>query len=119
MAKNKTAYVCSECGADFSRWQGQCSECKEWNTITEVRLGVTTPGKSARYTGYAGAIGSQVQTLAEVATTEIPRFSSGFKELDGCSAAVWCRARRSSLVATRGLANRPCCCRPCVVWHSG
>ena len=70
MAKNKTAYVCSECGADFSRWQGQCSECKEWNTITEVRLGVTTPGKSARYTGYAGAIGSQVQTLAEVATTE-------------------------------------------------
>ncbi|MBP9661044.1 MAG: AAA family ATPase, partial [Aeromonas sp.] len=82
MAKNKTAYVCSECGADFTRWQGQCSECKEWNTITEVRLGVTTPGKSARYTGYAGAVGSQVQTLAEVATTEIPRFSSGFKELD-------------------------------------
>ncbi|MGL6455714.1 DNA repair protein RadA [Aeromonas caviae] len=82
MAKNKTAYVCSECGADFTRWQGQCSECKEWNTITEVRLGVTTPGKSARYTGYAGAVGSQVQTLAEIATTEIPRFSSGFKELD-------------------------------------
>lgn len=82
MAKNKTAYVCTECGADFSRWQGQCGECKEWNTITEVRLGVITPGKSARYTGYAGAIGSQVQTLAEVATTEIPRFGSGFKELD-------------------------------------
>ena len=83
MAKNKTAYVCSECGADFTRWQGQCSECKEWNTITEVRLGSVTPaGKSARYTGYAGAIGSQVQTLAEIATTEIPRFSSGFKELD-------------------------------------
>ena len=44
MAKNKTAYVCSECGADFSRWQGQCSECKEWNTITEVRF---TPRTSA------------------------------------------------------------------------
>ena len=58
MAKNKTAYVCSECGADFTRWQGQCSECKEWNTITEVRLGVTTPGNSARYTGYAGAVDS-------------------------------------------------------------
>ncbi|MGL5039291.1 MAG: DNA repair protein RadA, partial [Aeromonas sp.] len=83
MAKNKTAYVCTECGADFSRWQGQCGECKEWNTITEVRLGSVTPaGKNARYTGYAGAVGSQVQTLAEIATTEIPRFSSGFKELD-------------------------------------
>ena len=69
MAKNKTAYVCTECGADFTRWQGQCSECKEWNTISEVRLGSVTPGKSARYTGYAGAIGSQVQTLAEIATT--------------------------------------------------
>ncbi|MFR9721553.1 DNA repair protein RadA [Aeromonas diversa] len=84
MAKNKTAYVCSECGADFSRWQGQCTECKEWNTITEVRLGVSTPrgGASARLSGYAGAAGSRVQTLAEIATTEIPRFTSGFKELD-------------------------------------
>ncbi|QFI53537.1 DNA repair protein RadA [Aeromonas simiae] len=84
MAKNKTAYVCSECGADFSRWQGQCSECKEWNTITEVRLGVSTPrgASAARLSGYAGAAGSRVQTLAEIATTEIPRFSSGFKELD-------------------------------------
>ncbi|MBP8160280.1 MAG: DNA repair protein RadA, partial [Aeromonas sp.] len=51
MAKNKTAYVCTECGADFTRWQGQCGECKEWNTITEVRLGSVTPGKNARYTG--------------------------------------------------------------------
>lgn len=84
MAKNKTAYVCSECGADFSRWQGQCSECKEWNTITEVRLGVSTPrgASAARLSGYAGAAGSRVQTLAEIATTEIPRFSSGFKEFD-------------------------------------
>ncbi|ALP42430.1 DNA repair protein RadA [Aeromonas schubertii] len=83
MAKNKSAFVCSECGADFSRWQGQCSECKEWNTITEVRLGVSSPrGGPARFTGYAGAAGSRVQTLAEIATTEIPRFTSGFKELD-------------------------------------
>lgn len=34
----KTAYVCNDCGAEFSRWQGQCSACKAWNTITEVRL---------------------------------------------------------------------------------
>lgn len=83
MAKAKTAYVCSECGADFTRWQGQCSECKEWNTISEVRLAASSGvSKSARFSGYAGAIGSQVQTLADIAATEIPRFSSGFKELD-------------------------------------
>ena len=37
MAKNKTSYVCTECGADFSRWLGQCPECKAWNTISEFR----------------------------------------------------------------------------------
>ncbi len=38
MAKIKSAYVCNDCGADFVRWQGQCSECGAWNTISEVRL---------------------------------------------------------------------------------
>ena len=47
MAKNKTAYVCSECGADFSRWQGQCSDCKEWNTITEETDGEAASGAHA------------------------------------------------------------------------
>ena len=37
----KTAYVCNDCGAEFSRWQGQCSACKAWNTISEVR-GITS-----------------------------------------------------------------------------
>ena len=32
----KTAYVCNDCGAEFSRWQGQCSACKAWNTISEA-----------------------------------------------------------------------------------
>ncbi|MFT5988356.1 MAG: DNA repair protein RadA/Sms, partial [Marinobacter psychrophilus] len=29
MAKVKTAFVCTDCGADFSKWQGQCTACKE------------------------------------------------------------------------------------------
>lgn len=35
MAKTKTAFYCQNCGAQFSKWQGQCSTCKEWNTIAE------------------------------------------------------------------------------------
>ena len=27
MAKAKTAFVCAQCGASFTRWQGQCGEC--------------------------------------------------------------------------------------------
>ncbi|MDC7995182.1 DNA repair protein RadA [Altibacter sp. HG106] len=35
MAKTKTAFFCQNCGSQFSKWQGQCSSCKEWNTIAE------------------------------------------------------------------------------------
>ena len=35
MAKAKRRYVCQACGAVSSRWQGQCADCGEWNTITE------------------------------------------------------------------------------------
>ncbi len=35
MAKTKTAFYCQNCGAQFSKWQGQCTSCKQWNTIAE------------------------------------------------------------------------------------
>jgi len=81
MAKTKTAYVCSDCGAEFHRWQGQCSECKAWNTISEIRLAAPSRG-NGRNQGYAGAVESRVQTLANIDLAELPRFSSGFSELD-------------------------------------
>lgn len=37
MGKDKTEYACSECGSIYSRWQGQCRDCKEWNTIIEIK----------------------------------------------------------------------------------
>ncbi|WP_194851494.1 DNA repair protein RadA [Nonlabens antarcticus] len=35
MAKVKTTFFCQNCGAQHSRWQGQCTTCKEWNTLVE------------------------------------------------------------------------------------
>lgn len=81
MAKVKTAYVCNECGADFVRWQGQCTECGSWNTISEVRLG-TAKSKNSRLDGYAGSAEAKVILLDQVDLQEVPRFSSGFSELD-------------------------------------
>jgi DNA repair protein RadA/Sms len=81
MAKKKTTFVCNDCGADFPRWQGQCSECKAWNTISEMRL----PGTSSRggnFSGFAGATAAQVQVLDAIDLTDLPRFSSGFTEFD-------------------------------------
>ena len=35
MAKIKTTFFCQNCGSQYSKWQGQCTACKEWNTIAE------------------------------------------------------------------------------------
>lgn len=85
MAKAKSAYVCNDCGADYSKWQGQCSACNAWNTLTEIRLSSakTSSARGARYEGYAGAGNiAKVQDLSEVNLDEMPRFASGSGELD-------------------------------------
>ncbi|WP_421808555.1 DNA repair protein RadA [Flagellimonas sp.] len=38
MAKTKTTFFCQNCGAQFPKWIGQCSSCKEWNTIVEEAI---------------------------------------------------------------------------------
>ena len=78
----KTAYVCNDCGAEFSRWQGQCSACKAWNTISEVRLISASKPKNDRFSGYAGETQAKIQTLSEISLQQTPRFGSGFNELD-------------------------------------
>ncbi|WP_411750903.1 DNA repair protein RadA [Serratia sp. (in: enterobacteria)] len=81
----KRAFVCNECGADYPRWQGQCSACQAWNTITEVRLAASSSSaaRSERLSGYAGDAGiSKVQKLSDISLQELPRFSTGFLEFD-------------------------------------
>lgn len=83
MAKMKRAYVCSDCGADFPRWQGQCGACAAWNTITEFTVPKTKAaiGSVSAATSYAGA-STKVQKLSEVENKDLPRFSSGIGEFD-------------------------------------
>ncbi len=81
--KNKSAFVCNECGADSKKWQGQCAECGAWNSLSEVRLGPTPTNRAAKFEGYAGgASGNKVQTLAEISLHDVPRFTSGAGEFD-------------------------------------
>lgn len=82
-SKTKSAFVCNDCGAEYSKWQGQCTECGVWNTLSEVRLGPTPTNRSAKFEGYAGGTASaQVQTLADISLSDLPRFSSGAGEFD-------------------------------------
>ncbi|MBG2876076.1 DNA repair protein RadA [Proteus alimentorum] len=80
----KRAFVCNECGADYPRWQGQCSACHAWNTITEVRLAAASSSRNDRFSGFAGDAkgASRVQKLSEISLEALPRFSTGFKEFD-------------------------------------
>ena len=82
MAKAKTAYVCNDCGADFVKWLGQCTECNAWNSLSEVRLTATSGGNTSRV-GYAGAASaSQVQPLSDIDISDLPRVPTGTQELD-------------------------------------
>jgi len=83
MAKAKTAYVCTECGAEHSKWQGQCAECGVWNTLSEF---VVQPAKSVAANprgSYAGSTdAAKITKLATVAAEAERRAATGIAELD-------------------------------------
>ena len=82
MAKPKTAYVCSDCGAEHTKWQGQCAECNAWNTLSEIRLASSAAPAAAR-AGYAGSASPAALTrLADVEQSAEIRSQIGISELD-------------------------------------
>ncbi|WP_417473005.1 DNA repair protein RadA [Luteimonas mephitis] len=85
MAKARTAYVCSECGAEFNKWQGQCGECGAWNTLSEIVLESAAAAKSpaSRRSGWAGKVDApRVTALKDVRHHEDARVSTGIGEFD-------------------------------------
>lgn len=79
----RRAFVCNDCGADYPRWQGQCSACQAWNTISEVRLAAASSVSQSTRAGYAGVAGiAKIQKLSEISLEALPRFSTGYQEFD-------------------------------------
>ncbi len=80
MARAKTRFVCSACGAVSPKWTGQCPDCGEWNTLTEER---TAPASAAgRRAGFSGDLSGNVRRLGEIEIADTPRIGSGMRELD-------------------------------------
>lgn len=48
MAKEKTAYVCSNCGQESAKWVGKCPACGQWNTFKEIHIAADTGSQAAR-----------------------------------------------------------------------
>ena len=77
MAKAKTAYACTECGGQTSKWQGQCPHCGVWNTLVETIA--ATP--ASRFQALAGGA-SVVRALSSVEAGDNPRAPTGIEEFD-------------------------------------
>src|SRR3569623_1481286 len=80
MAKPKRRYVCQACGSVQSRWQGQCPDCSDWNTLVEDAGAVVTPF-SARHNLRSGGRPFELDGL----DSDIPlpeRTSTGIREFD-------------------------------------
>jgi DNA repair protein RadA/Sms len=79
MAKSQTSFVCQNCGAAYSRWQGKCEACGEWNTIAEEQGGAASMPAAQRTKRKGRAL--KLEPL-QGASEEAPRTPSGIAELD-------------------------------------
>ena len=83
MAKAKTtAFFCKECGAESSKWMGQCPACKAWNTLVEAPK--TRDEAGAGRVNLGGNVGAAVMPmkLADIKGEDEARITTGFNELD-------------------------------------
>jgi len=71
MAKARTAYLCSECGAHSVKWAGQCPDCGAWNTLSETTIAAPR-----------AASGAAATTLDKLPDDIETRYATGFGEFD-------------------------------------
>ena len=87
MAKDKTAYVCSECGYDSVKWLGKCPACGQWDTFREVRLASAAKSRPPSHIALShgdmrGRAASQVVRLKDVETHAEQRIDTHDAELN-------------------------------------
>tara|TARA_R110002020_G_scaffold303939_2_gene519537 strand:- start:185729 stop:187093 length:1365 start_codon:yes stop_codon:yes gene_type:complete len=82
MAKTKTTFYCQNCGAQFAKWQGQCTSCKEWNTIAEEVI-QTEEKKTWKQSAEPSAKrAAKPQKITEISTTAEARMNTKNDELN-------------------------------------
>ncbi|MCR4602673.1 MAG: DNA repair protein RadA [Prevotella sp.] len=85
MAKDRTAYVCSNCGQESPKWIGKCPACGQWNTFKEIKISADTGRKAAA--NAAASTGHELRTsrpvrLREIKGSDDRRISTGDEELN-------------------------------------
>ena len=87
MAKDKIAYVCSNCGQESAKWIGKCPSCGQWNTFKEIRIAGDTgsmAAKSAAQSVRSAVIGGANKPLHlhEISAKDEPRIDTNDTELN-------------------------------------
>lgn len=82
MAKAKTIYTCTECGASEPKWQGQCPSCMAWNTLVESidETSASTNRYASKFEGLAST--GQLQKISSIKAADIARQPTGISEFD-------------------------------------
>ena len=79
MAKEKTVYVCSDCGGNSPKWLGKCPACNAWNTLIESVADNPSAVKN-RFAALAKT--ADIATLGEIDAVDMARTPTGHEELD-------------------------------------
>lgn len=79
--KQKTVFVCSECGTESPKWNGKCPGCGAWNTMNEEKV-LSAPPKSAGGRMAFSAASEPPKPLREISTSEDERIHTGLAEFD-------------------------------------
>jgi DNA repair protein RadA/Sms len=82
MAKAKTNYTCSDCGAISNKWMGQCPGCQQWNTLVEALVEAPGVNRLSNQQHQSLAQTAPVLSLADIEAIDVPRFGSGIEEFD-------------------------------------
>ena len=80
MAKEKTVYVCNECGGTSPKWLGKCPACGAWNTLIESVAESAASSRNNRFASLAKT--AEVATLGEIEASDFARTPTGQDELD-------------------------------------
>ncbi len=82
--KAKTQFICQQCGATFSKWQGQCSSCQAWNSLVEELLPQPSLQKKASAKLDATLLQQKILSFSQVTAQKgsKKRFSTTIEELD-------------------------------------
>lgn len=76
--KEKSVFYCKECGYESAKWMGQCPGCRQWNTMSEERITVSSKGSVAK----ADRKEAVLSKMSEISTAKEERVATGMKELD-------------------------------------